>query len=132
MKKFRLWPPVQSAGDGWALRPADAIEGASAVPRKLLAYRGVNGNYPGKALAYRGVGCKHSISLSVRLSVRHLKPLTTQTGPRNQKSPDSTVNVVAAGRWPASSFSGPQQDPAVTVLLKFAKSPSQIRKTSHE
>ena len=46
---------------------------------------------PGKALAYRGVGCKHSITLSVRQ-----KPLTTQTGPRNQISKPKTIQTLIA------------------------------------
>ena len=55
-----------------------------------------------------------------------MKPLTTQTGPgcatKNINSDSklvsnySTVNVVAAGRWPASSIFGPQQDPAVQLV----------------
>ena len=42
---------------------------------------------PENALAYRGVGCKHSIKKGFRQnSGGIMKPLTTQTGPRNQKS----------------------------------------------
>ena len=56
-------------------------------------------------------------------SVRLMKPLTTLRPARatkninlNSDSNYSTVNVVAAGRWPASSIFGPQQDPAVGIM----------------
>ena len=52
-----------------------------------------------------------------------MKPLTTLRPARatkniNSDSNYSTVNVVAAGRWPASSIFGPQQDPAVTLSVR--------------
>ena len=62
--------------------------------------------------------------LSSFLQGKNVKPLTTQTGPRNQKSknhPDSTVT----GRWPASRFSGPQQDPAVIDSDNSEQSPRE-------
>ena len=51
-----------------------------------------------------------------------MKPLTTLRPARatkniNSDSNYSTVNVVAAGRWPASSIFGPQQDPAVSLFV---------------
>jgi hypothetical protein len=67
---------------------------------------------PENALAYRGVDPQR-----FNYFVRQ-KPLTTLRPARatkniNSDSNYSTVNVVAAGRWPASSIFGPQQDPAV-------------------
>ena len=86
---------------------------------------------PENALAYRGVGCKHSIKKGFRQnSGGIMKPLTTQTDPgratKNINSDSklvsnySTVNVVAAGRWPASSIFGPQQDPAVSLFVRLS------------
>ena len=41
---------------------------------------------PENALAYRGVGCKHSIKKGfTQNSGGMIKPLTTQTGPHDQK-----------------------------------------------
>ena len=74
-------------------------------------------NYPENALAYRGVDCKHSIK-SPSCEAFDLRPAAARaTKNINSESNDSTVNVVAAGSWPASSIFGPQQDPAVNYSV---------------
>ena len=60
----------------------------------------------------------------VRPSVRHLKHLTTLRPARatkniNSDSNYSTVNVVAAGRWPASSNFRPTTRPCSQLLYKL-------------
>jgi len=79
---------------------------------------------PGKALAYRGVGCKHSISLSVCL----MKPLTTQTGPRDQISknnPDvdrlSRSILRSATRCPRDQKSKPKTIQTLIACQELSK-----------